>query len=177
MSEGIRPAVLDALKVEHRVSDFPTAVAQRAVVALGPETYGSTQLVRSWFSDIEKILLSTKIFLRMCWLKTVTGALRTSVRLHGGSDRCCICGCADSKDELRHYLICSILWQFAQETLHGGELSIAIGARLCFQDTSVAKLGILAVCHTLYHAFVKDPVCVSFDSGAPLRYPGIASTL
>ena len=72
----------------------------------------------------------------------------------------CIFGCIDSEDELRHYLICPVIWQIARETLNLQEDSISIGERLCLINPSVSKLKLLAFCHSLYHACKNDRECV-----------------
>ena len=46
------------------------------------------------------------------------------------------------------------------------ESSIMFLDRLCISEPSTYKLKTLAFCHALYHACVKDPVCID-ESGMP----------
>ena len=73
--------------------------------------------------------------------------------------------CCEARDEVKHYLECPILWQFARETLHLQEYSILIGERLCLINPSIPTLKLLAFCHTLYHACKNDKECVQSDGG------------
>ena len=104
------------------------------------------------------------MFLRMCWLKAITGAWTTTSRMHQDIVWPGIFGC-EACDEVKHYLECPILWQFARETLHLQEYSILIGERLCLINPSIPKLKLLAFCHTLYHACKNDKECVQSDGG------------
>ena len=111
----------------------------------------------NWFNvGFKEVLHQLPLFLRMCWFKTISGAWCTSVRLHSIMDRPCIFGCIDSKDELVHYLICPVLWQFARETLKLPEPSLALNHRLCLCEPTVDKFKLLAFCHSLFHTCVND---------------------
>ena len=79
----------------------------------------------------------------------------------------CIFGCADSRDEVVHYLSCPMLWDFAREALKIQEDSIFIGSRLCLVEPSMAKLKLIAFVHSLYHALENDPNCMGQD-GLPV---------
>ena len=80
----------------------------------------------------------------------------------------CIFGCSDARDEVVHYLRCTILWHFARETLKIQEDSIFIGPRLCLVETSLQKLKMLAFTHSMYHSLKNDPRCVGQD-GYPVN--------
>ncbi len=71
----------------------------------------------------------------------------------------CIFGCL-ANDEIRHYLVCHVLWQLASEKL-GSEVSILVGERLCLIEPSVQKLRMIALCHFIYHSCKHDDVCAS----------------
>ena len=135
-------------------------LAQKATVSLGLETACSIRLQTSWFSDLNKLLELSCIFLRVCCLKAIAGAWCTSVRLHTAIQWPCIYGCNAARDELKHYLICPVLWQFARETLRIPEPSLSIESRLALVEPSIGKLRVLAFVHSLYHACRNDPGCV-----------------
>jgi len=164
-SRGLQSAVLDIFKVKDRVSDFTKEMSHKATVTLGHDWAASIHLLPSWFHDLEKLLLSVPLFLRVCWLKTIAGAWCTSIRLHTNSGWPCIFGCVDAKDELRHYLVCPILWQFPRESLHICEPSLLVESRLCMFEPSLDKLKVLAFCHALYHACRNDQGCINSDGG------------
>ena len=92
----------------------------------------------------------------MCLLKSITGGLCTSVRLHSLVDRGCIFGCSDPKDALCHYIVCPVLWCFAGDTLHVTGSAVFVGHRLRIVDPTPVKLKTLALCHSLYGACVND---------------------
>ena len=108
-------------------------------------------------------LQDCNIFTRVCWLKAISGAWCTSVRMHHDIIWPCIFGCTDCRDEITHYFACPCLWQIARETLMLQEDSILVGARLCLTEPSFDKLSLFAFCHTLYHACVHDPGCIVHD--------------
>ncbi len=69
-------------------------------------------------------------------------------------------GCPGCLDEIRHYLICPVLWQFGRETLNLRELSIDVESRLCLLNPSADKLRLLAFVHCLYHHIRNDSGCI-----------------
>ena len=88
------------------------------------------------------------------------------MRLSSVDGRPCVFGCCDSRDELVHYLVCPVLWQFAREHLKFQEHSIQVYHRLCLCDPSVEKFKMLAFCHSLYHSCVNDFECID-NEGLP----------
>ena len=103
-----------------------------------------------WFPAVRDILSHTKVFNRMCWLKTISNAWHTTSRMHEDVKWPCIFGCLDCTDTLMHYLICPVLWQIANEII-GHEPSVHIGSRLCLCLPSETKLKRLAMTHAIYH--------------------------
>ena len=103
------------------------------------------------------------MYLRLCWLKAISGAWCTSARFPLSPQHSCLYGCA-ARDELNHYLICPVLWQIARESLSLSEDSVLVEERLCCIHPSLSKLQLLAFAHTLYHANVND-TCVVFRNG------------
>ena len=156
----IQASVLEILKVKDRVEDFTRAMSYKATVTVGQAWASSIHLQADWFNNLRELLLETPLFLRVCWLKAITGAWCTSTRLHSREHCQCIFGCTDAKDEFRHYLLCPILWQFPREFLRIPEPSICAESRLCMVEPTVDKLRTLAFCHTLYHTCVNDQGCV-----------------
>ena len=101
-----------------------------------------------------------KPYTKVCWLKTICGGWCTSYRMHDEERWPCIFGCPDCKDELKHYLICPILWQFPLPIV-GMISSISIGERLCIVRPSALKLRALAITFFVYHSCRNDNLCRS----------------
>ena len=116
----------------------------------------------SWYPTVEKLLLESPLYLRMCWIKAVSGGWCTSHRLHLDPLLPCIFGC-EEKDEIRHYLLCPVLWQLCREYINYNETSKSIESRLCIAEPTIDKLRALSFCHSLYHACINDSVCI--DNG------------
>ena len=110
----------------------------------------SVMIKASWFPAAFDFLNQTKVFNRMCWLKTLSNAWHTTSRMHEDVIWPCIFGCTDCTDNLMHYLICPVLWQIANEII-GHESSVHIGSRMCFCLPSETKFKRLAIAHTVYH--------------------------
>ena len=87
----------------------------------------SVMIKVSWFPAAFDILNQTKVFNRMCWLKTLSNARHTTSRMHEDVIWPCIFGCTGCADNLMHYLICRVLWQIANEII-GHESSVHIGS-------------------------------------------------
>ena len=130
----------------------------KAVTTLGEEISQEICLSSSWFGDLWEVLSQVKVFLRMCWLKTIAGGWCTTCRMNEPIIWPCIFGC-DAKDELQHYSICPILWHLAFEKI-GHEQSVFIGHRLCLVEPSVQKLRTLAFVHFVYHSCKFDQDCI-----------------
>jgi len=159
--KSLQSAALAVLSFEEKCGDLSIELYKKARVTLVP--FQISCIPDSWFDSIQNCLSVSSIFVRMCWLKSISGGWCTSVRLHSLEDRGCIFGCSDSKDELCHYIICPVLWCFARDTLHVTESSVFVGHRLCIVDPTPEKLKNLAFCHSLYHACVNDSLCMRND--------------
>ena len=161
---GVQAAILDIFKYRDRCSDLSHELACKACVTLGDVIASNIRLPATWFQELREVFIDCKLFLRVCWLKAIAGAWCTTVRLHPGFVLPCIFGCTDCKDELLHYLVCPILWQFPREFLNYSEPSLSIASRLCLVFPSKDKLKALAFVHTLYHSCKNDFVCIG-DGG------------
>ena len=161
-AKSLQSAVLEVLRPAIHCTDLSLAVSKKAAVSLGDEESSRIRLRRDWFFVLLPILESVKIFLRVCWLKTICGGWCTTYRMNENIKWPCIFGCTDSKDELRHYLMCPILWQYASENL-GGVASVFMEGRLCLVDPSKESLRALAFVHSLYHCCKNDPDCIRHD--------------
>ena len=115
-----------------------------------------------WFRQLQCVLSGCKVFLRICWLKTISNAWCTTHRMHESVLWPCVFGCNDAKDEMLHYLVCPVLWQIATEKL-GPEDSFSIGSRLGLCVPTVHKLQRLAFVHAIYHACKNDCLCTKAD--------------
>ena len=121
-------------------------------------------ILPDWFDEgFKEVFNQLPFFLRMCWLKAISGAWSTAVRSSSIANRRCVFGCIDARDSLVHYLVCPVLWQFARETLHVSEPSIEMKCRLCLSEPSSDKFKMLAFCYSLYHGVVNDPVRMNFE--------------
>lgn len=162
--KSFQSAALHALKKEHVVQDMSATLNRKLSVTLASISDSLPPMNPGWFnSGFNDVFVQLPLFLRMCWLKTISGAWCTSVRLHSVMDRPCIFGCADTRDELVHYLICPVLWHFARECLNVQEPSVQVDARLCLCNPSVEKFKLLVFCHSLYHSRVNDSVCMNSE--------------
>ena len=164
--KSLQSAALSALSVDYKVPSLADELHKKAKVILNPLAPYDIPVAAIWWPGLSSVLLSVSPYLKTCWLKTIGGGWCTGVRLSSASDRSCIFGCLDSRDEVCHYLTCPILWQFANETSRIREDSIFFLNRICIIAPTSEKLKALAFCHSLYHSCVNDPVCISV-TGVP----------
>ena len=150
--------VLECLRMHREQFNFNIEFAKKAITTLGEIVSCEIRLSPGWFDDLSAVLGLCKVFVRIAWLKTISGGWFTTTRMSEPIKWPCIFGC-DAKDEIGHYLICPILWQFAAESL-GAESSIFMGNRLGFNEPTVQKLKTLAFVHFIYHSCKFDSVCV-----------------
>ena len=118
-------------------------------------------------SQILQAFSGASSYLSMCWLKAVGGGWTTSVRMHESVLLPCVFGCFDCRDELRHYLVCPLLWQLAKEALNLMETSFDVGHRLCLTEVNINRVRLLGYCHTLYHHIRNSSEC--FDADGNVR--------
>ena len=111
-----------------------------------------------WAKNLLGSLNATKIFNRICWLKTIAGGWTTTIRMHEEIKWSCLFGCADERDCLQHYLTCPVLWLLAC-SVFGGEDSVCVNERLCLRNPSTLKLQRLSLAHGIYHACKNDLHC------------------
>ena len=154
--------MLDILKPTEKCLNLAQALDKKLVVTLGINLRQQIVLNADWFSQLSEVFASAKVFLRICWLKAIAGAWCTSVRMREDIILPCIFGCTDARDELTHYLQCTVLWLFASENL-GHETHFDIAHRLCLVSPTTARLRALAFVHTLYHTCKNDRGC--FNGG------------
>ena len=155
----LQSKVLKVLQEYRQPDNLAPLFTAKAVTTLGDSLSQQIHLCPAWFGMFRVFLGSVKVFSRVCWLKTIAGGWTTTYRMHEETKWPCIFGCSSS-DELKHYLVCPILWQLATEQL-GSEDSIFVGERLCLSHPSVQKLKTLALCHFVYHSCKNDEVCSS----------------
>ena len=171
--KGVQSAAIQAFSVKEKVRDLSQELMAKLCVTLGKELADRILAPVVWFSSLECQLTKCPLFIRVCWLKAISGAWCTSRRLHTGANLPCVFGC-DAADEFMHYIVCPVLWLFPGEHLSHREDSLAIEARLCLVEPSIAKLRALAFVHTLYHAVMHDPAC--FISDSELKPPRIVQS-
>jgi len=158
--KGVQSAAVQAFAVKEKTSDLPKELTAKLRVTLGLEIACRIPASVSWFSVLECQLSRCPLFVRVCWLKAICGAWCTSWRLHTGANYRCVFGC-DAEDKFSHYISCPVLWLFPSGHLGLREESLAVEARLCLVEPSLAKLRALAFVHTLYHSVMHDSGCFS----------------
>ena len=156
----VQASIMKALAPTHNKHDIGILLARKAIITLGDELGSQIRLSVNWYSQLSSVLDCVRVFVRMCWLKTIGGAWCTTCRLNEEIKWPCIFGCPDARDDLLHYLICPILWQFPIPIV-GVVESLYISQRLCFREPNVQKLKALAIAHSVYHSCKNDPVCKS----------------
>ena len=162
--KSFQSAALEALSTEVRVSSLAAEIHEKVKVTLLP--FAPFDLPFGWFEGLHFELKKQTPYIKICWLRTITGAWCTSTRLKSVQGRPCIFGCTDTRDEMVHYLECPILWQFARSSLRIYESSIHFLSRMCVSEPTSDKLKLLAFSHALYHCCVNDSSCMT-DSGMP----------
>ncbi len=129
---------------------MPRESATKLVVTLGPEVSKTLRLRTDWFSVLCEVLPRVKQHAAMCLFKTLVGGWTTSHRMHEPDKLPCIFGCRDAPDDLRHYILCSPLWQICSQVL-GVEAPLQIGERVCVVCPSPERVQLLALCFQVYH--------------------------
>ena len=115
------------------------------------------------FVSVWPLIDNSPIIVKTCWMKTISGAWCTTVRLHPTVIWPCIFGCHGEKDELKHYILCPVLWQLVREHVPGHEQSITSCSRLCLVEPSFSKLKAFAFAHLLCHTCKNEPSCLGND--------------
>ena len=159
----LQGTILKIFKIARDQQSLSTLLASKARITLTPEVASTIVMNRCWFEDLLPVLHSCKILLRVCWLKAITGAWTTSIRMHDGPPWPCIFGCLDARDEFNHYMLCPILWQLVREQI-GPVDTISVGDRLCLSAAcppSRQLLRQLALAHLTYHSCRKDKVIIT----------------
>ena len=162
--KSFQGAALAALTAEFRVNSLAVELHEKAKTTLLP--LAPFDMPIGWFDGLHLELMKQTPYIKTCWLKTITGAWCTSSRLASVQGRPCIFGCQDTRDELVHYLLCPILWQFARSSLKIDEESIHFLSRVCVSEPTSDKLKLLAFAHALYHCCVNDSSCMT-EGGMP----------
>ena len=165
---GAQAAVLKALRPAISTRCLQAILFKKVGVTLGLEFLDRLRQFPLWLTEFQGILDGVKVYLRVCWLKTVAGAWTTTFRMHEDKLWQCIFGCQSCPDTLSHYLECPILWQIAGEAFPAEE-SIEVSQRVCILSPSVEKLQRLSVAHGVYHACKNDNICIVDGSPAHPR--------
>ena len=162
---GLQAGIIQVLGAARPLAKLPSNLVRKALTTLSSrgEIVHTVHFAPNWFADLYKVFSTCNVYLRLCWLKAISGAWCTSARFPLSPQHSCLYGCA-ARDELNHYLICPVLWQIARESLSLSEDSVLVEERLCCIHPSLSKLQLLAFAHTLYHANVND-TCVVFRNG------------
>ena len=109
----------------------------------------------------------------LAWLKTVTNGWCTSTRMHEAIILRCIFGCKDKKDDLTHYLECTVLWSLIDEVFVGCVAPSKSG-RINYIQPSVQNVCLISVAFEVYHALkigLRDTVACAVST---LRFAEIA---
>ena len=162
--KSFQSAALAALTVENSVSSLSAELHEKLKITLLP--LAPFEIPTNWFECLCPELEKETPYIKTCWLRTVVGGWCTSTRLAAFRCRECFLGCEGCRDELTHYLICPILWQFARDTLRIQEDSIGFLSRIGVIHPTHDKFRLLAFCHALYHCCVNDSACIQ-ENGEP----------
>ena len=119
-------------------------------MTLGELTSSTLRLPVDWVVVLTETLTLVRQHTSMCVFETLIGGWTTSWRMHERDKLPCIFGCNGESDDIRHYLLCSPLWQIAGESL-GTEPPLDLGSRLCACDPNPEKARLLALVFQLYH--------------------------
>ena len=156
--KSFQGAALVALTIEFRVNSLAVELHEKVKTTLLP--LAPFDMPIGWFEGLHLELRKQTPYIKTCWLRTITGAWCTSTRLASVQGRPCIFGCQDIRDELVHYLVCPILWQFARSSLKINEDSMQFLFRICVSEPTSDKLKLLAFTHALFHVCVNDASCM-----------------
>ena len=157
--KSLQSAALAALSIAFRVDSLRVELHEKVKITLLP--LSPFEIPFFWFEGLHFELRKQTPYIKVCWLKTITGAWCTSTRLKSVQGRPCIFGCLDTRDELVHYLVCPILWQLARSALRINEESIHSLSRICVSEPTSDKLKLPAFTHALYHSCVNDSSCIN----------------
>ena len=78
--------------------------------------------------------------------------------MHETTKRSCLFRCQDACDELKHYILCSPLWQIACQALEVTD-PFHLEERLCLTNASPIRAQLLALVFALYHASHSSVKC------------------
>jgi hypothetical protein len=164
---SLQAGALHILRANESCNNLENTIQTKIKVTLGYNPFssglssaGAALHAHAWFPALCVTLNSIGLFIRVCWLKTIVGGWCTSDRLQLDRRWPCVFGCPDCSDEIRHYLVCPVLWQFGRETLNLREFDIDVESRLCLRNPSTDKLRLLAFVHCLYHHIRNDCGCI-----------------
>ena len=148
---SVQAACYEAFSACERASDIPRSYAQKLSITVGETLAHSFVLPVNWFVHVLSTLQHTKEHVKMCVFKTWIGGWTTSVRSHEPVCMDCLFGChGDAKDDLRHYIECSPLWQLAGEAL-GVQAPLDLRERIGIMNPSVERFTLLALAFQGYH--------------------------
>ena len=130
---GVRSAVLKVLDPHRKIDTTGILSAKKCAVTLGAQLVSTARVSPNWSGHFPHFLNQVKAYVRLCWLKTISGGWCKIHRMHEDVMRPCIFGCPDSEDDLQHHLICPVLWQLTLPSA-GMIESIFNGEHLCICD-------------------------------------------
>ena len=71
---GIQSAVIKILHPVVSASDMPSELVKKLKVTLGVDLFSTLCFPHDWFTNLKNVFESALIFLKVCWLKAVSGA-------------------------------------------------------------------------------------------------------
>ncbi len=86
----------------------------------------------------------------MCLFKTIIGGWATTHRMHEPTKLNCIFSCKDEQDDIRHYVVCSPLWQIVGEVL-SMQSPLSLAERLCLCNGAPIAVLRIALAFHCYH--------------------------
>ena len=79
--KGIQTAVLKILSIDESCAVLSNSLYDKCLVTFPSDIFGNICKQVDWFPKLEELFKSTNSFLRMCWLKAISGAWTTTCRM------------------------------------------------------------------------------------------------
>ena len=147
---------IHSLLIANSKCDWPSEIRHK-VYLLAPDSPCATPFTDDHFGALLESLNVCKRSVKTSYFKSLTNSWSTRSRYQEDS-HCCIFGCDESKDNLKHYFHCDSMWTLATAAipLPIAFLNGTLEDRLSLHSASVVRIRILAACFRAYHALVFE---------------------
>ena len=93
------------------------SVLGRQLYPLGVHHSQNISLSPDWHIPLFLAFSSVRVYVKMCWLKTIAGAWCTTHRLAEPVKLTCVFGCVEEHDTFLHYILCPSVWHICAAAL------------------------------------------------------------